>query len=82
MKGGWTTPRPCRFTPGKDPVPIAQEVLWAPGPVRTYAENLASTKNRTLDGRYTDCAIAVRRAEHVAGIKVVLKLSLENLTRR
>jgi len=32
---GWvvsSTPRPY-FTPGKDPVPILQEVGWAPGPV-------------------------------------------------
>jgi hypothetical protein len=21
-RGGWSAPRPCRFTPGKDPVPI------------------------------------------------------------
>jgi hypothetical protein len=28
-------------TPGKDPVPIVQEAGWAPGPVRTGAENLA-----------------------------------------
>jgi hypothetical protein len=28
------TPRPP-FTPGKDPVPILQEVGWAPGPVWT-----------------------------------------------
>jgi len=27
-----STPRP-HFTPGKDPVPILQEVGWAPGPV-------------------------------------------------
>jgi len=27
-----TMPRP-HFTPGKDPVPIVQEVGWAPGPV-------------------------------------------------
>jgi len=20
---GWSTPRPCRFAPGKDPIPIA-----------------------------------------------------------
>ena len=34
---GWvvsSTPRP-HFTPGKDPVPIWQEVGWAPGPVWT-----------------------------------------------
>ena len=30
MGGGWSTPRPDRFTPGKDPVPIVQEVGWAP----------------------------------------------------
>jgi hypothetical protein len=38
---GWgvsVTPRPL-FTPGKDPVPIVQEVGWAPGPVCTDAEN-------------------------------------------
>ena len=29
-----STPRP-HFTPGKDPVPIVQEVGWAPGPVWT-----------------------------------------------
>ena len=32
-------PRPLS-TPGKDPVPIAQETGWAPGPVWTV-ENLA-----------------------------------------
>ena len=34
---GWVvsiTPRPY-FTPGKDPVPIVQEAVWAPGPVWT-----------------------------------------------
>ena len=41
---GWgvsVTPRPL-FTPRKDPVPIVQEVGWAPGPVWTGAENIAS----------------------------------------
>jgi hypothetical protein len=40
---GWgvsVTLRPL-FTPGKEPVPIVQEIGWAPGPVRTGAENLA-----------------------------------------
>jgi hypothetical protein len=35
--------RPGHFTPGKDPVPIAQEAGWAPGPVWTGAENLVPT---------------------------------------
>ena len=40
-RGGWSTPRPGRFTPSKNPVPIVQEAGWAPGPVWTGAENLA-----------------------------------------
>ena len=37
------------FTPGKDPVPIVQEAGWAPGPVWTGAEYLASTGIRSPD---------------------------------
>ena len=33
--GGWSKPRPGRFTPGKDPVPIVQYAGWVPGPVWT-----------------------------------------------
>jgi len=33
-------PRPGRFTPGKDQVPIGYEAGWAPGPVWTGAEKL------------------------------------------
>ena len=41
-------PRPL-FTPGKDPLPIVEEAVWAPGPVWTGAENLASTGIRSPD---------------------------------
>jgi len=37
------------FTPGKGPVPIVQEAGWAPSPVWTGAENLASTGIRSPD---------------------------------
>ena len=37
------------ITPRKDPVPIIQEAGWAPGPVRTGAENLAHTGIRSPD---------------------------------
>ena len=47
--GGWSTPRPGRFTLGKDPVHIVKEAGWAPGPVCTDAENLASTGIRSPD---------------------------------
>ena len=36
----WSTPRPGRFNPGKDPVPNVEETGWAPGQVWTGAENL------------------------------------------
>ena len=48
---GWgvnVTPWPL-FTLGKEPVPIVQEAGWAPGPVWTGAENLASTEIRSPD---------------------------------
>ena len=54
---------PGRFIPGKDPVHILQEAGWAPGPVWTGAENLASSRDsipRTVQpvaSRYTDWAI-------------------------
>ena len=47
--GGRSAARPGRFTPGKDPLPIVQEAGWAPGPVWTGAENLASTEIRSPD---------------------------------
>jgi len=48
---GWSTSRPGRFTPGKDPVPVVQEVGWAPGSVGTYAENLAPPPPPGFDPR-------------------------------
>jgi hypothetical protein len=47
--GGWSTPRPGRFIPGNDLVPIVQEAGWAPGQVWTGAENLASAGIRSPD---------------------------------
>jgi hypothetical protein len=41
--GGWSAPRPGRFTPGKDPVPVVKEAGWVPGPVWIDAKNLAPT---------------------------------------
>ena len=57
--GGWSAPRPGRFTPGKDPVPIVQEAGSAPGPVWTVVENLVlpGFDPRTVQpvaSRYTD----------------------------
>jgi hypothetical protein len=57
--GGWSTPHPGRFTPGKDPVPIVQEAGWAPEPVWAGAENLTPPPGsdprtvRSVAGRYT-----------------------------
>ena len=60
--GGWSTPRPCRCTPGKDPVPIVQEPGWAPGPVWTGAENLAPTEIRSPDR--TACSESLYRLSY------------------
>ena len=65
--GGWSTPRPGRFTPGKNPVPIVQEAGCAPGPVWTGAENLPQPgfDPRTVQpvaSRYTDCAMPAARS--------------------
>ena len=46
-EGGWSTPRPGRFTPGKEPVSVVEEAGWALGLVWTGAENLASTRIRS-----------------------------------
>jgi hypothetical protein len=40
--GGWSRPRPGRFTPGKVPVPIVEEAGWPPGPVWTGAGNIVT----------------------------------------
>ena len=42
---------PVALPPGKDPVPVVQEVGWAPGPVWTGAENLAHTGSPDLPAR-------------------------------
>ena len=36
---------PAAFTPGKDPVPIVQEVGWVSEPVWRSAENLAPPRD-------------------------------------
>ena len=62
-RGGWSTPRPGRFTPGKDPVPIVQEAGWASGQVWTRAENLAPPLGfdprtaQAVASRFTDWTI-------------------------
>jgi hypothetical protein len=40
---------PVLFTPGKEPGPIVQEAVWAPGPIWTGAENLAPAGIRSPD---------------------------------
>ena len=47
--GGWSKPRPGRFTLGKDAVPIVEEVRFAPGSVWTGAESFAHTEIRSPD---------------------------------
>jgi hypothetical protein len=50
--GGWSTPRPGRFTPRKDPAHIVWEAEWAPGPVWTAAEIRTGPKTCWADCNY------------------------------
>ena len=45
--GGWSTPRPGRFTPGKDSVLTVQEAGCASEPFRAGAENLDPHRDST-----------------------------------
>jgi len=61
-RGGWSTSRPGRFNPEKDPVPTVQVAGWIPWPVWTGTENLDPSgfdprTIQTVASRYTDCAI-------------------------
>ena len=47
--GGWSTPRPGRFSPGKDAVPTVDEAGWTPGTVWTGEENITPTGIRSPD---------------------------------
>ena len=47
--GGWSAPRPGRFTSWKDPIPIVQLAGWTSEPVWTGAENLVATGIRSSD---------------------------------
>ena len=49
MEVGGQLHSPAALPTGKDPILSVQEVGWAPGPVRTAAENLASTGIPFLD---------------------------------
>ena len=40
---------PAALYPGKEPVLIVEEAVWAPGPIWTGAENLAPTGIRSPD---------------------------------
>jgi hypothetical protein len=48
-RGGWTTPCPSHFTPGRGQVSIVQGAGWTSGPAWTSMENLAPTGVRSPD---------------------------------
>ena len=62
--------------PGKDSVPIVQEAGWAPGPVWTGAENLASTGIRSLDR--PACSESLYRLSHPGRLKRMYLLANTN----
>ena len=68
--GGLSTPRPGRFSPRNNPVPMVWEAGLAPGPGRTSAENLAppgfdpQTVQRVAC-LYTDYAVTAHEVHEV-----------------
>ena len=62
---GWSTPRPGRFTPWKDLVPILQETEWAQGRSGRVWK-MSSPRGfdlrtvQPVSSRYTDRAISAR----------------------
>ena len=79
---GWVvsvTPRP-HFTPAKDPVSIVQEAGWAPGPVWTGAENLASTGIRSPDRPASSQSLHRRSKPKHTPLCTGLKLQIEFLS--
>ena len=58
--GGWSTSRPGRFTPGKDPVPIILQAGWSPGPGWPADEN------------FTVSGFDPRTVQHVASLFIII----------
>ena len=76
------TPRPL-LTLGKDPVPIVQEAGWAPGPVWTGAENLASTGIRSPDRQTSNQSLPTELPAHIRSLdRAAPSLSLYRLRYR
>jgi hypothetical protein len=71
-RGGWSAPRPCRFTPGKDLVSIVQEAGWAPGPVWKCAKKLAPTGIRFPDR--SACSQSLYRLSYPDTNKTIKKI--------
>ena len=66
MVGGWSTPRPGRFTPEKDPVPLYRKLggpqgrcgqVWNISPLPGFDPRTV----QRVASRYTDCAIPAPR---------------------
>jgi hypothetical protein len=77
LKGGvWSAPRPGRFTPGKDPVPIVQESGLAPRPIWTCAKNLAPTGIWSPDRpAHSQSLYRLRYPGIYSNLKIKLKLN-------
>jgi len=69
----WSTTRPGRFIPGKDPVSIVWEAGWTSGPVWTGGENLAPTGIRSPDRLARSLvAIPTELRRHTGGLNTVI----------
>ena len=66
-RDGWSTPRTRPQYAGKDPVPIVQEAVWAPGSVWTVTGNVDPTGMRSP---FTPArSMSLYRAHHLGPIQ-------------
>jgi hypothetical protein len=85
--GGWSTPRPGRFTPNKFRYSLHRKLGRLPWPIWTGAENLASTRTRFPDcppvaSRYTDRANPAAVAEALTHRTPAYADNLESVLQR
>jgi hypothetical protein len=75
--GGWSTPRPGPFTPGKDPVPIVEQGGWARGPVWMGAENVDPTEFRSPDLPPRSHSLYLLRYPGPIAVLILVSMSLK-----
>jgi hypothetical protein len=82
-RGGWSAPRPGRFTRRKDPVPAVQETGWVPGTAGPYIYISYLTKidvNNTSNRTFISRSLLQLRLQRQLSIKLANCLRARGIT--